>query len=171
MAVKLVDHLQTVGHLKCIAGLCIKYFEAKAGGFEQTPSNPLPTSLCYISGKFHRSTHLCGVHSRSVQLHKSQHKLALYICSRKETFRTVCGLGMRLHTHKCGHSYLPPPPAPFPTFLQSSIQKTPHPLQATDPGGTITVVTASGRSFTQQINTEDTAVQETNPATPGQLVF
>ena len=45
------------------------------------------------------------------------------------------------------------------------------PLPATDPGGTITMVTASGRSFTQQINTEDTAVQETNPAIPGQLVL
>ena len=45
------------------------------------------------------------------------------------------------------------------------------PLQATDPGGTITMVTASGRSFTQQIKTEDTAVQETNPATPGELVL
>ena len=45
------------------------------------------------------------------------------------------------------------------------------PLQATDPGGIITMVTASGRSFTQQINTEDTAVQETNPATLGQLVL
>ena len=33
------------------------------------------------------------------------------------------------------------------------------------------MVTASGRSFTQQINTEDNAVQETNPATPGQLVL
>ena len=44
-------------------------------------------------------------------------------------------------------------------------------LQATDPGGTITMVTASGRSFTRQIKTEDTAVQETNPATQGELVF
>jgi len=45
------------------------------------------------------------------------------------------------------------------------------PLLATDPGGTITMVTASGRSFTQQIKTEDTAVQETNPATPGQIAL
>ena len=45
------------------------------------------------------------------------------------------------------------------------------PLQATDPGGTITMVTASGRSFTRQIKTEDTTVQETNPATSGQLVL
>ena len=45
------------------------------------------------------------------------------------------------------------------------------PLQATEPGGNITMVTGSGRSFTQQIKTEDTAVQETNPATPGQLVL
>ena len=45
------------------------------------------------------------------------------------------------------------------------------PLQATDLGGTITMVTASGRSFTRQIKTEDTAVQETNPATPGELVL
>ena len=44
------------------------------------------------------------------------------------------------------------------------------PLQATDSEGTITMVTASGRSFTRQIKTEDTAVQETNPATPGELV-
>ena len=33
------------------------------------------------------------------------------------------------------------------------------------------MVTASGRSFTQQIETEDTPVQETNPATPGELVL
>ena len=45
------------------------------------------------------------------------------------------------------------------------------PLPATDSGGTITMVTASGRSFIQQINTEDTPVQETNPATPGQIAF
>ena len=45
------------------------------------------------------------------------------------------------------------------------------PLQATDSEGTITMVTESGRSFTRQIKTEDTAVQETNPATPGELVF
>ena len=44
------------------------------------------------------------------------------------------------------------------------------PLQATDTRGTITMVTESGRSFTRQIKTEDTAVQETNPAIPGQLV-
>ena len=44
------------------------------------------------------------------------------------------------------------------------------PLQATDPEGTITMVTVNGRSFTRQINTEDTAVQETNPAIPGQIV-
>ena len=45
------------------------------------------------------------------------------------------------------------------------------PVQATDPGGTITMVTVNGRSFTRQIKTKDTAVQETNPATPGQIVF
>ena len=45
------------------------------------------------------------------------------------------------------------------------------PLQATDPGGTITMVTASGRSFTRKLKTEDTAAQETNRATPGQIVF
>ena len=45
------------------------------------------------------------------------------------------------------------------------------PVQATDPGGTITMVTASGRSFTIAIKTDDTAVQETNPATPGELVL
>ena len=45
------------------------------------------------------------------------------------------------------------------------------PMQATDPGGTITMVTESGRSFIIAIKTEDTAVQETNPATPGELVF
>ena len=44
------------------------------------------------------------------------------------------------------------------------------PLQETDPGGTITMVTPSGREFTRQIK-EDTCVQETNPATPGQIVF
>ena len=44
------------------------------------------------------------------------------------------------------------------------------PLQATDQGETITMVTTSDGSFTQ-INTEDIALQETNPATPGQLVF
>ena len=32
------------------------------------------------------------------------------------------------------------------------------------------MVTESGRSFTRQIKTEDTAVQETYPAIPGQLV-
>ena len=47
------------------------------------------------------------------------------------------------------------------------------PLQASDPGGTITIVTPNGKSFTQQMKTdkEGTAVQETNPATPGQIVF
>ena len=45
------------------------------------------------------------------------------------------------------------------------------PLQATDPEGTITMVTVNGRSFIRQIKTEDTAVQETNRATPGQIVF
>ena len=45
------------------------------------------------------------------------------------------------------------------------------PLPATDPGGTITMVTESVRSFTRQIKTENTAVQETNPATPGELVW
>ena len=45
------------------------------------------------------------------------------------------------------------------------------PLQATDQRGTITMVTVNGRSFSQQIKTEDTAVQETNQATPGQIVF
>ena len=45
------------------------------------------------------------------------------------------------------------------------------PLQATDPGGIIAMVTANGRSFTRQIKTEDIAVQETNPAIPGELVL
>ena len=45
------------------------------------------------------------------------------------------------------------------------------PLQATDPGGIVTMVATSGRSFTRQIKTEDIALQETNPATPGQLVL
>ena len=45
------------------------------------------------------------------------------------------------------------------------------PLQATDPGESITMVTASGRSYARQINTEDTAVQEINPDIPGQLVL
>ena len=44
-------------------------------------------------------------------------------------------------------------------------------LQATDPGETITMVTVSGRSFIQQIKTEDNAVQQTNTAAPGQLVL
>ena len=47
------------------------------------------------------------------------------------------------------------------------------PLQATDAEETITMVTASGRIFIRQLKTEneDIAVQETNPATPGQIVF
>ena len=45
------------------------------------------------------------------------------------------------------------------------------PQQATDPGGIVTMVTTSGRSFTRQIKTEDGAVQETNPAIPGELVL
>ena len=74
--------------------------------------------------------------------------------------------------HKCRHSYL----LPFLTEFIIHFHRVQHrkhltPLQATDPGGTITMVTASGKSFTQQIKPEDTAVQETNPATPGQLVL
>ena len=66
------------------------------------------------------------------------------------------------------HSYPPP--------LLTNSNRVPYRehltfLQATDPGGTIIMVTASGKSFTQQIKTEDTAVQETNPATPGELVL
>ena len=65
-----------------------------------------------------------------------------------------------------------PPPLTNSNFpYRIPYKEHPTPLQATDPGGTITMVTASGRSFTQQINTEDTAVQETNSATPGQLVL
>ena len=45
------------------------------------------------------------------------------------------------------------------------------PLQATNSEESITMVTANGRSFTQQMKTKDTAVQETNPAIPGQIVF
>ena len=56
-------------------------------------------------------------------------------------------------------------------FHRLQLRENLTPLQATDPGGTITMVTASGRSFTRQIKTEDTAVQETIPATPGQLVL
>ena len=65
------------------------------------------------------------------------------------------------------------PPLSFPPHQLQLSYRVPHskhltPLPATDPGGTITMVTASGRSFTRQIRTEDTAVQETNPATdPG----
>ena len=60
--------------------------------------------------------------------------------------------------------------------LLSPNSNVPHrehltPLQATDPGGTTTMVTTSGRSFTRQIKTEETAVQGTTPATPGQLVL
>ena len=75
--------------LKMYSWAVYKIFWGQSRGFEWTPSNPLPTSLCYISGKLHHSTHLCRVHSHSAQLHKSQHKLTLYICSRKETFHTV----------------------------------------------------------------------------------
>ena len=47
------------------------------------------------------------------------------------------------------------------------------PLQETDPGGTITMVTPSGRELIRQTKTnkEDTCVQETNPASTGQIVF
>ena len=58
--------------------------------------------------------------------------------------------------------------------LSHRVQQREHlltPLQATDPGGTITMVTGSGRSFIRQINTEDTPVQETNSATSGELVL
>ena len=83
-------------------------------------------------------------------------------------------LGVKLHTNVATF-ITPPPPHSLPTHqLQLSYRvpyrKHPTPLPETDPGGTITMVTSSGRSFTQQINTEDTAVQETNPAIPGQLV-
>ena len=61
-----------------------------------------------------------------------------------------------------------PTPTPYRVLLRGCLLTS---LQATDPGGTITMVTASGRSFTQQIKTEDTPVQETNQITPGQLVF
>ena len=57
------------------------------------------------------------------------------------------------------------------SFHRLQLRENLTPLQATDPGGTITMVTTSGRSFTRQIKTEDTAVQETNPATLGQLVL
>ena len=72
-------------------------------------------------------------------------------------------------TYKRCHSYPPPHQLQLPYRLQHREYLTP--LQATDPGGIITMVTASGRSFTRQIKTEDTEVQETNPATPGQLVL
>ena len=80
-------------------------------------------------------------------------------------------LGTRLHTFT---QVLPP--LSFPPHQLQLSYRVPHSkhltsLPATDPGGTITMVTASGRSFTRQIRTEDTAVQETNPATPGQLVL
>ena len=47
------------------------------------------------------------------------------------------------------------------------------PLQETDPRGTITIVAPTGRELIQQIKTnkEDTCVQETNPASAGQIVF
>ena len=45
-------------------------------------------------------------------------------------------------------------------------------MQATDQEETITIVTPSGSVFTQQVKTdEDTAVQETNPATQGLMAF
>ena len=74
---------------------------------------------------------------------------------------------MKVHTSVATLTSPPPPPIPY----RVPYRKHPTPLPATDPGGIITMVTASGRSFTQQINTEDTAVQETNPATLGQLVL
>ena len=46
------------------------------------------------------------------------------------------------------------------------------PVQATDQEETITIVTPCGSVFTRQIKTDEvTAVQETNPATQGQMVF
>ena len=45
-------------------------------------------------------------------------------------------------------------------------------MQATDQEETITIVTPSGSVFTRQIKTDEvTAVQETNPATQGQMVL
>ena len=81
---------------------------------------------------------------------------------------TVHGLDTKLHTIV---ATLIPPPHQLQLAYRLQHREYLTPLQATDPGGTITMVTASGRSFTQQIKTEDTAVQETNQITPGQLVF
>ena len=45
-------------------------------------------------------------------------------------------------------------------------------MQATDQEETITIVTPNGSVFTRQIKMdEDIAVQETNPATQGQVMF
>ena len=86
---------------------------------------------------------------------------------RKKSFPTVHGYE---GTHKYGHSYLPSHTHPPPLQLSYRVPYR-EPLPATDPGGTNTMVTASRRSFTQQLDTENTAVQETNAATPGQLVL
>ena len=37
---RLVDHFQTVGHLKCTDKCVYKIFWRSKGGFKQTPSNP-----------------------------------------------------------------------------------------------------------------------------------
>ena len=156
-----------VGHLKCIAGLCIKYFEAKAGGLSEPPRTPCLRACAIYQENY--TVHLTCVgftHARPNYTKVSTSWPCTYVVGRK--LFIPCGLGMRLHTHKCSHSS---PPPPLKLSYRVPYRKHLTPLQASDPGGTITMVTASGRSFTQQINTENTAVQETNPATPGQLVF
>ena len=51
MAVNLVEHFQTVGHLKCKTEQCITSFEAKREvWFEQTPLNPPPLPPAYRPG-------------------------------------------------------------------------------------------------------------------------
>ena len=78
------------------------------------------------------------------------------------------------HSHECTCRVVG-----LPTFTETSLHS--HrvdcrevfltPLQVTDPGEIVTMVTASGRSYARQINTEDTAVQEANTDTPAQLVL
>ena len=76
---------------------------------------------------------------------------------------------MKLHTNVAMHSYHPPPPTPHTNsnFLTEFHTENPckqPTLEELSP-------TANGRSFTQQIKAEDMAVEETSPATPGQLVL
>ena len=105
-----------------------------------------------------------------VCIHNHSNVNTYLIGFRKKSFPTVHGLGMKVHTSMVTHIFRPTLTLPPPLQLSYRVPYR-EPLPATDPGGTNTMVTASRRSFTQQLDTEDTAVQETNPATPGQLVL